>query len=258
MVRWMTALLFAGCLTAAGLATEAAHAQDAAVQNAPAKNSATEPATPGQTAEAPTAKSGFPLDDFKEFSAVMVGSMLTRDDREGYVYRSGDLLRSEGPLGKAYFVTDLTKLVTYGQTRLGCVKDAHAYFRSWPFIASRSGHTSERVTVGKETVDGRVCVVEDVTITGKDLIQPTKLRFWEPEEWHGFPIKVEDLNSKGARVVRFKDVVLGSQDPTLFLYPKDCEGSLPQPPKKTPAMSPKLKPPVTPPPVTPPSGSPQQ
>ena len=201
----------------------------------------TEGVNAGTAGEAAAAKSGFPLDEFTEFSAVMVGSMQPHDDREGYVYRSGNLLRSEGPMEKGYYITDLTHEMTYGQTKMGCVKVAHAYFRSWPFIASRPGHTSERVAVGKETVDGRVCQVEDVTVSGKDIPVATKLRFWEPEEWKGFPIRVEDLNSKGSRVVRFKEVVLGPQDPTLFIYPEDC-GRLPEGPTKKSAMTPKVKP----------------
>ena len=263
MVRWTTMLLFAGCLMAAGPWTEAAPGQDSVGQTTTKEPAATQEAgpgqatpkesTPGQAGEAAAAKSGFPLDEFTEFSAVMVGSMQPHDDREGYVYRSGNLLRSEGPMGKGYYITDLTQEMTYGQTKMGCVKVAHAYFRSWPFIASRPGHTSERVAVGKETVDGRVCQVEDVTVSGKDLPVDTKLRFWEPEEWKGFPIKVEDLNSKGSRVVRFKEVVLGPQDATLFIYPEDC-GRLPEGPTKKPAKTPKVKPPA----ATPPASSPQQ
>jgi hypothetical protein len=263
MIQWTTMLLFAGCLMAAGLWTEAAQGQDSVGQTTTKEPAATQGAapgqatpkesTPGQAGVAAAAKSGFPLDEFTEFSAVMVGSMQPNDDREGYVYRSGNLLRSEGPMEKGYYITDLTHEMTYGQTKMGCVKVAHAYFRSWPFIASRPGHTSERVAVGKETVDGRACQVEDVTLSGKDLPVATKLRFWEPEEWKGFPIKVEDLNSKGSRVVRFKEVVLGPQDPTLFIYPEDC-GRLPEGPMKKPAKIPKVKPPA----ATPPASSPQQ
>jgi hypothetical protein len=262
MVRWPTMLLFASCLMAAGLSTEASQGQDSvgqtttkepAAQQAASGQATLKESTPGQAGEAAAAKSGFPLDEFTEFSAVMVGSMQPHDDREGYVYRSGNLLRSEGPMAKGYYITDLTQGMTYAQTKMGCVKDAHAYFRSWPFIASRPGHTSVRVAVGKETLDGRVCQVEDVTVSGKDLPVATKLRFWEPEEWKGFPIRVEDLNSKGSRVVRFKEVVLGPQDPTLFIYPEDC-GRLPEGPTKKSAMTPKVKPSAG----TPPASSPPQ
>lgn len=257
MVRWTSVLLFAGCLMATGSWAEPAQGQASGAQtsagpgsvgqDSPGQNSAAAaPAPAGQATEAPAAKTGFPLDEFTEFSGVMIGSMEPRDRREGYVYRSGTLLRSEGPLDKGYFITDLAAQVSYSQNRLGCVKDGHPYFRAWPFTASRAGHTSQRVVVGKETVDGRVCQVEDVTITGKDLFIPTKLRFWEPEEWHGFPIKVEDLNSKGNRIVQFKDVVLGPQDPTLFIYPTDCGATLPKSEdnKKKPALAPKVKPPA--------------
>jgi hypothetical protein len=254
MIRWTTMLLFAACVIGKGLWTEAAQGQDSAGQTATKGQATPKESISGQSGEAAAAvKSGFPLDEFTEFSAVMVGSMLPHDDQEGYVYRSGNLLRSEGPMEKGYYITDLTQGMTYGQTKMGCVKVAHAYFRSWPFIASRPGHTSERVAVGKETVDGRICQVEDVTVSGKDLPVPTKLRFWEPEQWKGFPIKVEDLNSNGSRVVRFKEVVLGPQDPTLFIYPEDC-GRLPEGPTKKPAKSPRVNTPA----ATPPASSPQQ
>jgi hypothetical protein len=246
-------LLFAGCLMGAGLSAEPAQGKNSVGQATTKEPPATQEvapgqatpkeSTPGHAGEAAAAKAGFPLDEFTEFSAVMVGSMQPHDDREGYVYRSGNLLRSEGPMEKGYYITDLTHDMTYGQTKMGCVKVAHAYFRSWPFIASRPGHTSARVAVGKETVDGRMCQVEDVTVSGKDLPVATKLRFWEPEGWKGFPIKVEDLNSKGSRVVRFKDVVLGPQDPTLFIYPEDC-GRLPEGSMKTPAKTPEVKTPA--------------
>jgi hypothetical protein len=177
----------------------------------------------------------------------MIGSVISRDRGETYIYRSGSLLRNEGPMEKGYFITDLAEQVTYGQNRLGCVKDAHPYLRAWPFTASRAGHTGVRAAVGKETVDGRVCQVEDVTITGKDLKTPTKLRFWEPEGWKGFPIKIEDLSSKGTRIIKFKDVTLGPPDPTLFIYPNDCGATLPKPKSAT---APRAKAHATTPPAT--------
>jgi hypothetical protein len=94
MIRWTTMLLFASCLMRAGPWTQAAPGQATPKQSAP-----------GQVGEAASAKSGFPLDEFTEFSAVMVGSMQPHDDREGYVYRSGNLLRSEGPMEKGYYMT---------------------------------------------------------------------------------------------------------------------------------------------------------
>jgi hypothetical protein len=250
MVRGIAVVLFVGCLTVPAWWIERAQGQDSAGQNSAAAPS-TQPAAPAQPTDASAAKPGFPFDEFPEFSAIMTGSLQARDKRETYMYRADNLLRTSGPLEKAFFLTDLKTQVAYSMSSLGCVKDGHPYFRSWPFIAARPGHRSERVPVGKETLDGHVCQIEDVTISGSDLVVPTKLRFWEAEDLHGFPIKVEDLNSKGNRMVLFSDVSIGPQDPTLFIYPKDCEGRLPQPGDKGTRMSNKPMPKLTPPPPLP-------
>jgi hypothetical protein len=42
----------------------------------------------------------------------------------------------------------------------------------------------------------------------------------------GFPVKVEFRRLNGHNpVIEYKDVVLGPQDPTLFIYPKSCDAS---------------------------------
>jgi len=85
MIRRTTMLLFAGCLIEAGLLAETAQRQDSAGRTTTKERAATQEAapgqatpkesTPGRAGEAAAAKSGFPLDEFTEFSAVMVGSM---------------------------------------------------------------------------------------------------------------------------------------------------------------------------------------
>ena len=88
---------------------------------------------------APPATSGFPLDQFQEFSAIMVGSLLSGDERESHIYRSGNLLRTQGTEGLGYFLTDLASFETYALTRLGCTSDSHPFFRAFPFTAGRPG-----------------------------------------------------------------------------------------------------------------------
>src|ERR1700722_18281918 len=82
--------------------------------------------SPGQTpasgqetrevSQAPPAKTAYPLDAITDFSAVMVGSAMEigAGTAEGHIYRSGKLMRMEGPEGNGYFITNLTTFETYG------------------------------------------------------------------------------------------------------------------------------------------------
>jgi len=52
------------------------------------------------------------------------------------------------------------------------------------------------------------------------------MRFWEAEDLQGFPIKIEFLRPGGHdAIVRYKNVVFGPQDPTLFIHPKSCQSA---------------------------------
>ena len=69
------------------------------------------------------------------------------------------------------------------------------------------------------------------------------MRLWEAEDLQGFPIKIEFLLPGGHdAIVHYRNVVLGPQDPTLFIHPKSCE----QLPKResTPKASPAHKKPA--------------
>lgn len=205
-----------------------------------------------QTAAAPSAKPQFPLDEFQEFSAIMIGSVLIGDERESHIYRSGKLMRTEGPEERNFLITDLTTQETYGVAATGCLHDGHPYFRSLPFSFAAFGYKMERASAGQETVDGHSCKIEDITLSSPKLPNPMKLRLWEAEDLQGFPVKVEfrragDHNS----VIHYKNVVLGPQDPTLFIYPNSCQAS----PKGTPIPTkapPGAKKPAAAPAVTPP------
>jgi hypothetical protein len=227
MVRWIVFMLLTGCMAAqvTGTPAKTSEATQGEAQQQPSVGG------PG-AAEPSTATTGFPFDPFQEFSAVMVGSVLPGDEREGHIYRSGKLLRTQGTEGLGYFLTDLGSYETYGLTTLGCMSDSHLYFRAFPFTTPRPGRKIERVAAGKESVDGHMCQVETVTVSSGDLALPIKLKFWEAEDLHGFPIKVQILSGSGRGTIQYKDVVLGPVDPTLFMRPKSCGHGLPQPPKK--------------------------
>jgi hypothetical protein len=222
MVRLMAVLFLAGCF-----------AFQVGAQTAPGQGSATGPSkaeqAPGSVANAKKpavpATSAWPLDKFTEFSAVMVGSAFPNDEREGHIYRSGDLIRNEGPLSRGYMITNLATSDTHALSVAGCMKTSAPFFRAYPFFLSKPGRKIERTSAGKETVDGHVCQVEDVIVTGEGIaVSAIKLRFWEAEDLHGFPIKVDvQAGHSPHSTIRYKDIVLGPQDATLFIYPKDCQ-----------------------------------
>jgi hypothetical protein len=193
-------------------------------QTLPISVSASETPTPTAT------KSDYPLDAFTEFSAIMIGSVMEMGEgtAEAYIYRSGNLMRMSGPEGRGYMITDVKSLETWGMTSGPCMYDKHPYFRAAPFAAMRAGSNVERVDAGKDTVDGHSTKIEEVTITTPDVLKPLKLRLWEADDLQGFPIKIEFVRPGGKNTtVRYRNIVLGPQDPTLFIHPKKCTG-LPQ------------------------------
>lgn len=169
----------------------------------------------------------YPLDAFPEFSAVMVGSRAEAGEgrAEGHIYRSGDLVRMEDPGRLGYYITELSTGDTYGISESGCIHDSHPFIRSFPIsFASMPGVTVTRTAAGKETVDGHLCQTENVTVSSPAFSNPVKMRFWEAEDQQGFPVRIEFLLAEGHNpIIRYKSVVLGKSDPTLFIHPKSCE-----------------------------------
>jgi hypothetical protein len=217
----LTLILMMGCMTAPLLA-QTPEKQDTAGQVP-----AAEQGTAGQIAVAPLANAQYPLDSFTDFSAVMIGSRMEPGEGtdEAHIYRSGKLMRMEGPEKHGYFITDLTTGETYGISAAPCAHDTHPFIRASPFpAASKPGSTVTRVAAGKETVDGHSCQIENVTVSSPAFANPLKMRFWEAEDLQGFPIKIEFLLPGGHdTIIRYKNVVLGPQDPTLFIHPNSCE-----------------------------------
>jgi hypothetical protein len=191
------------------------------------------PDSTSETAAPSTEKSDFPLDAFTEFSAIMVGSIMEHGEgeSEGFIYRSGNMLRMEGPEGRGYYLTNLNSHETYGISAGPCMHDVHPYYRASPFAASTPGAKIERSAAGKETVNGHSCQIEDVKVTSaKPGSQPLKMRIWEADDLKGFPIKIEvDRAGTTKSIIQYKNVVLARQDPTLFIHPNSCQ-SLPQKP----------------------------
>jgi hypothetical protein len=204
-----------------------------------------------ETAPANTEGTKFPLDSLTDFSAIMVGSQMEIGEGEStaYIYRSGNLMRMTGQEGHGYFITDLKTLETYGISAGPCAHDTHPFMRVSPFAATVwPGVRVEHTPVRTETLDGHSCHVEDVAVYSKDHDKPAKMRFWEADDLQGFPIKIEYMRPGGHNpIVRYKNVVIGPQDPTLFIHPKDCEPLPKAPAKKAATGTPAAKKPAAPP-----------
>jgi hypothetical protein len=248
MVRWIGIILLTGCL-ASQLYAQVPKEQAPNEQGSAAQTPAAEPPAAAQASAATSATSQYPFDKFTEFSAVMVGSRMEVGEgtAEAHIYRSGMLMRMEGPEGHGYFLTDLSTRETYGISAGPCMHDTHPYFRAAPFAAGRPGLTVERVPVGKETRDGHSCQIEDVTVSSEKPGAPAlKMRVWEADDLEGFPIRIElPLPAGKHAALRYKNVKLGPQDPTLFIHPSSCK-SLPAIPKTRPKPAPAAKKPAAP------------
>jgi len=217
MIRFVCFAVWIGCVTVPLLAQkpkeqDSAQQAPAAGEQLPVARSA--PATP------------YPLDSFTEFSAVMVGSRVEPGEgsSEGHIYRSGNLMRTEDPGKRGYFITDLATGETYGMSEAGCMHDSHPFIRTFPFSAMKPGATVTRTTAGKETVEGHSCQIENVAVSLLNFANALQMRVWEAEDLQGFPIKIEFLLPGGHdAIVRYRNVFLGPQDPTLFIHPESCE-----------------------------------
>jgi len=171
--------------------------------------------------------SEFPLNGFTEFSAIMIGSRVGSSNgaAEGHIYRSGNLMRMEDPGRGGYYITDLGSGETYGISETGCIHDWHPFVRVFPFdFGAKKELTVTRSPLGKDTVDGHACKVEEISISSEMSPAAMKMKFWEADDLRGFPVRIVFLLPGGHEaVVKYKDVVLGPQDPTLFLHSKTCE-----------------------------------
>jgi hypothetical protein len=196
----------------------------AAGQNAPDQNHLSEQPSAVPSASA-TATAQSPLDQFQNFSAIQNGGPLPGMDEDRYIYRSGNLMRMESDASlPEYYITDLAKQESHAVSARGCLQMGYAYKLSFPFFVSRPGNTYDRIPIGEENVDGHQCHVEDVIIHDPKNPVVVHFRFYEAEDLQGFPIKIENRREHAYPwVIHYKDVRLGPQDPSLFLFPDKCQ-----------------------------------
>jgi len=191
MVRWITLVCFAGCLTLGMWAqtspspagTSAPPPAPTQQPTAPAQTPATtqQPVAPAPASQAPASTeqpnsenkpapretTEYPLDKFQQFSALMTGGRVPGSNWEGHVYRSGSLMRIQAPPpARSYFVVDMAKPEEHGLSISGCLKMPYLHSRTFPFFLSGPGFKYEISPVGEDTVDGHPCRVEDITAHG--------------------------------------------------------------------------------------------
>lgn len=196
----------------------------AAEQKAADRNHSPEPPPAVPSAPA-TETTQYPLDQFQNFSAIQNGGPLPSMDVDRYIYRSGKMMRMQGDASVPnYYVTDLPKQQSHAVAASGCLQFGAVYTRSFPFSLSGPGFTYERIPVGEETVDGHQCRVEDLKIHNPKNPVVMHFRLYEAEDWQGFPVKIENRREHAYPwVIHYKDVRLGAQDPSLFIFPQQCQ-----------------------------------
>jgi hypothetical protein len=190
------------------------------------KNSSGVPMAPASAASAPGATdSQYPLDQFQNFSAIQNGGPLPGMDVDRYIYRSGNLMRMQGDdTVPNYFVTDLAKRQSHAISAGACLIMGSPYTRSFPFFVSRPGVTYEHIPMGEDKVDGHPCRVEEIKVHDPKNPVTLHIRLYEAQDLHGFPIKIENRREHAFPwVIRYKNVKLDPQDPSLFIVPKHCD-----------------------------------
>jgi hypothetical protein len=161
-----------------------------------------------------------PFDAFPSFSATLNGGIGRDHDRK--LYRSENLMRMD--FDDSYRITDLKKRTTLGINGGKCVKLAIPDAGSYPFSAYHDFNVQRSLTQQRETVDGHVCTIENVTFKPKDerpiVIQ---MKLWEAEDLKGFPVKIEvDTGHDRKFTVNYSNVSLTPPDPALFKSPARC------------------------------------
>lgn len=175
-----------------------------------------------------SARAENPFESIKTFSATLVISGMSAKVPGGgsgiKIYRSGTKIRTTLPGGAGYTLIDTSEHTTYMVMGAGMCMQMTAQGQENPF-AQASDTTVERSSAGTDTVDGHACKVENMTITphsGPRAGQPTKMKVWEAQDLHGFPIKVEMQTSRGPMTIEYTDVSFAAPDASLFTHPDNC------------------------------------
>ncbi len=175
-----------------------------------------------------SARAQNPFEAIKTFSATFVMSGMPASMHQGQaearIYRSGDKIRTDLPGGAGYTIVDISQRTSYMVMGSGMCMQMTAKEQQNPF-AQAPDATIERSSAGTDTVDGHACKVENLTITphsGPRAGQSTKMKVWEAQDLHGFPLKVEAQTAHGLITTEYKNVSLAEPDSSLFVHPDNC------------------------------------
>jgi len=84
-----------------------------------------------------------------------------------------------------------------------------------------TGTNIRRRPLGKETVEGHPCTVEEVTATivRGDVV---KSKVWWADDLQGIPVMIESHTSQGTITAVYRDVVIGVKNQAMFDAPEKC------------------------------------
>jgi outer membrane lipoprotein-sorting protein len=178
------------------------------------------PAKPAQKA-ASVAPVHNPLNDFKQFSAVMSGGPMRQDAMD--VSRSGSLLRLGSP--EFHYITDLDATITWTITPDKCTKLPVAQIGTLPFHPFTKFDITLAATNDPETIDGHPCKVKTLNLKPKEGGAGFEMKVWQADDLKGFPIRIDwhNLSTQHTSTYTFTDVNLQPPDPKLFNRPADCK-----------------------------------
>jgi hypothetical protein len=192
-----------------------------------------------------------PFHPFRQFSAILNGGAGNDHDRK--IYRSGDLMRAD--FDDSYRVTSLASLTTWSVHPDRCLKVGLPDASTYPFNAYKEWVIDREMTEQRETIDGHLCKIENVTFRpNDDRSLVIKMKLWEAEDLKGFPIQIE-IYATGNKLptIHYTNVSLDPPDPKIFKYPAKCTSAngpagSPKSTTKAPQSAPKVVPPTQKPP----------
>ena len=161
-----------------------------------------------------------PLEQFKTFSANVSGGIAHDHNRK--ILRSGNMIRLD--FEDSYRVTDLSSLKMWGVSGERCMEFDRPDAGTFPFSAYQDYKIERFATQDKETVDGHVCKIENVTLTPDEDESPTvvKMKLWEAQDLDGFPVKIEVDAGPQKFTSTYTNVSLKAPEPKLFEHPAKC------------------------------------
>lgn len=156
----------------------------------------------------------------------------TRGSMRWKIYHSGSRLRVEPSSARAtIWAPEEDKvynlLIFPGKTNCIVMKTAQARMMKSPVQLVYGPNTTRKPAAAKEAVDGHTCTVLDgvTTLPGGSTF---KSKIWAADDFKGAPLRIDVYTEQGTISATYRDVVVGTPDPALFIVPSKCI-----PPEKT-------------------------